>query len=325
MERGNIMKNKSRKKGFTLVELLVVITIIALLLGILIPALKRAKDIAKITICANQLKQIGLGMRVYVDDYDDLMPWFGAESTIHPYVVYRCNHSDGDDQKMQDMDADCICGQKGKPRPMRLGCLHAKGQIKDGKIFYCPAGSLSAERRYETYINSQWGQAWGIPHQKYCLESSSGNDWIKTGYGYYPIDEFFDGFSYPVSLKYANFITTDQGMSAPKLSYMVTKFSKLTRLAPYATDDIWYRKNLSHKSKIDLGTNIVTNAGINALFKDGHVFFVKDRPIRYKDENQRLFDNFFWGNFDRPASQPALEKTVKGQYIFFNIYRLIEP
>ena len=61
-------------KGFTLIELLVVISIIALLLAILLPALGRAKKQAQATRCLANLKQIGLAMHAYADDYDYLLP-----------------------------------------------------------------------------------------------------------------------------------------------------------------------------------------------------------------------------------------------------------
>jgi len=55
--------------GFTLVELLVVITIVAILAAMLLPALSQAKATAKSTACRNNLRQLGVALRMYVDDF----------------------------------------------------------------------------------------------------------------------------------------------------------------------------------------------------------------------------------------------------------------
>jgi prepilin-type N-terminal cleavage/methylation domain-containing protein/prepilin-type processing-associated H-X9-DG protein len=61
-------------RGFTLIELLIVIAIIALLAAILFPVFSRARENARRSSCASNLKQIGLGMMQYAQDYDEQLP-----------------------------------------------------------------------------------------------------------------------------------------------------------------------------------------------------------------------------------------------------------
>jgi prepilin-type N-terminal cleavage/methylation domain-containing protein/prepilin-type processing-associated H-X9-DG protein len=70
--------------SFTMIELLVVISILAILAGILLPAMNKSRNKARLTECKNNLKQIGAAFASYMVDYNDTFPVAAMKPTVSP-------------------------------------------------------------------------------------------------------------------------------------------------------------------------------------------------------------------------------------------------
>jgi len=149
--------NRPKSAGFTLIELLVVIAIIAILAAILFPVFAQAREKARAISCLSNTKQIGLGLYMYVEDYDEMMPTaFAAivpinggdpgcpidfESQIAPYVknqqLYKCP-SDGQPRNGDNCFWD---GEWGVP-------ANANGNATTGRILrsYGYVGNLCTQQ-----------------------------------------------------------------------------------------------------------------------------------------------------------------------------------
>lgn len=120
--------------GFTLIELLVVVSIIALLVSILLPALGKARDQAKRTVCAAQMHQLGLAVVYYTESHNGKYPYGNLYN--FPFATY---------------DAAALNTKKVE----HVGNALRHYVDNDIRLFYCPASPLLKDPHYQTKVEDQ--------------------------------------------------------------------------------------------------------------------------------------------------------------------------
>lgn len=217
-----------RPHGFTLVELLVVVAIIALLIGILLPVLNRSKEIARRVICMSSLKQMGTGCMAYATENEGWTPdWPGRANT--PGGTW-----DGQ-RNLQHSQTD----PKG---PVCVGKLMVGEYIPEKSgIVYCP--SRDQTMRYgseaKTYGWGNWKKAPSYPAVEYAyqhrMQRKIGESVVDDVFGAdlgiwdYSSNGFYMSFGAPVAHKdgYYNVSYFDQSVQ-----YWYDEFGELDNPDP---------------------------------------------------------------------------------------------
>ncbi len=161
------MRSNHSRNGFTLIELLVVIAIIAILAAILFPVFAQARAKARQTACLSNVKQIGLGMMMYTQDYDEC------------YTVDAFNKNSGPGGRNEPCARD---------NPAIRAEAKIEPYIKNSQIFGCPSSVLSPVTWNVGKAECRWN-AWGMPDfMCYVRDDSRGkpisygwNAWVFWG------------------------------------------------------------------------------------------------------------------------------------------------
>ncbi|MCX5633948.1 MAG: DUF1559 domain-containing protein [Phycisphaerae bacterium] len=141
------------RNAFTLVELLVVIAIIAMLLSVLIPSLNLARETAKRTLCASNLKQLSVASAAYATEYTLLpynyvtSPKSGSATTTRGYNNFQLS----DDKGTGATESPTVVGSVNQ-KWINQGLLYRLNYIKDPRVYYCPSQPKDKKYDYSTYF-----------------------------------------------------------------------------------------------------------------------------------------------------------------------------
>ena len=145
----------SVRAGFGLIDLLVSIAIVVLLIAITLPSMSKVRESARRVVCGSNLRQVGLGVQMYADDFESNLPW----------SVYLGRANDGSDDLSAQMNQTRVSGMKiatfsNTARKSNrggwdgLGVLFEREYLSASEAFYCP--SHHGEHPFVRY-SGMWG------------------------------------------------------------------------------------------------------------------------------------------------------------------------
>lgn len=262
--------NRCHIRGFTLIELLVVIAIIALLLAIIVPALRLAKQKAKLMICANNQRQVVYGLSTYGVDNRKLPPSVSHQNRYNAAGLGRYHRPTELNWYLNQVGYDTT-------RNYDFVGKFLSGYLADVKVFNCALSSIKAESAWppptstlaavgtygDFYLNGYYTHL----HSTYMLL------WNYQGYNHREsanVDTSLAHFEAPRELAASNklaiqdsffYLTSNSNLlwPSPQQSWFLSHpFREASKAMPYYTFN-------------DSAQNAFPDTWLNAGYLDGHV------------------------------------------------------
>ena len=223
-----------------MIDLLVVIAIIAILAGLLLPALAKAKQKGQATICLNDLKQSGLAMLMFADENDDVIPRGTIGNSKHWWPELMSYMSEAGTEKNH----------------------------RNIKIFMCPSYPIPNDTPNKSQVVTYVVNAWDSKSANSCTSSANENMGLSK----------ITNFNLPSDSAYL--LDNEGGTDNQRINRpIITSFQRtdlndvwLTSHLPYGSGG----KRLSNDRRIAAKRH---NDGSNILFIDGHAGFRKAKLI----------------------------------------------
>jgi prepilin-type N-terminal cleavage/methylation domain-containing protein len=229
----------TRRKAFTLVELLVVIGIIAVLIGILLPTLSKARDAGQRTVCLSNLRELGNSIRIYGAQYKDQIPiGYMDEHQFSYFVNWR--NSNGTKVSM-------------------MGLLAISKLMPNPKAFYCPTMIDDPQFGYNVAAN-RWPNFQDWPNDPlFNPPLPSGPNHTRITYNQRPVanwpaanETYVNASNFHIA-NWIPYLGSDSLLAPSKHVYALPKMSKLKNRA-MITDLIVDRSHVlkMHKNGINI-------------------------------------------------------------------------
>lgn len=258
-----------QRKAFTLIELLVVVAIIALLISILLPSLKRAKDQAKAAVCGSNVRQMGIAMEFYLEDNNDFYP--GEHSTKggsagQSYITWA-------------------------PRLRQYASMNEK-------LFWCPAADDDTYWQVKFGVRNpqRWMQGYGYQWDEKPLRASDHGDLFCYGYNSWGVSEGCTN-QYGTSLGLGAEVDNpfNPGAWAVRREYVKVP-AEMIAIADSQADGNWDSAIDPEEWQQHEWPSSRHFGGSEVLFCDGHVIFQEQLKLVEPVEWTRRF----WNNDNLP-------------------------